>query len=73
VPRDGEVAVPPLPAAPIQSQTANTGDYVYGWTLQLGAWLASHGVTVAPVDLGLRRTVSVYEDAALYQLSGWHP
>ncbi len=70
LPRDGEVVSAPT-AMRVQLQTRYTGDYVNAWTLQLGAWLTAHGVTVAPVDLGLRRTVSVYEDATLYRLSGW--
>jgi hypothetical protein len=71
VPRDGKI-VPEPRSTRVQPQMRYSGDYVNAWTLQLGAWLSSHGVTVVPVDVGLRRTVSAYEDATLYKLSGWH-
>jgi hypothetical protein len=68
----GNGTVDPAPRATgVAPQTRYTGDYVSAWTLALGAWLSSHGVTVAPVDLGLRLPVSVYENATLYKLSGW--
>lgn len=50
-----------------------SGDYVVAWTLQLGHFIDSHGVTATPVDLHLQQPISSYEAAALYSLAGWRP
>jgi hypothetical protein len=72
VPPPGQ-APPALPPAPHGPGGWNSGDYLIGWTLQLGHFVRSHVAHGRQVSLPIDQPVSVSENPTLMVFEGWRP
>ncbi len=62
-----------LPPAPNGPNGWYSGDYLVAWTMQLGHFIQSHATAGGEVQLEIIQPVSPYEDAPLWEFSGWRP
>jgi hypothetical protein len=76
----GDLVVPPPGQAPPALRPAphgpggwNSGDYLIGWTLQLGHFVRSHVAHGRQVSLPIDQPVSVSENPTLMVFEGWRP
>jgi hypothetical protein len=76
----GNVSAPPrgqvppsLPPAPNGPRGWYSGDYLVTWILQLGYFVQAHATAGGEIKLEIPQPVSSYENARLWEFSGWHP
>ena len=71
VPPAGQPA-PHLPPAPHGPWGWQSGPYINGWLMQLGALLQAHAHTIREIALPPTGPVNAFENAPLLVAEGWH-